>query len=312
MKSNKIIFTLLALASVVCTAVAMQPDLLPLVDIGTGDLVMAYAAISIFKPTDNPGVPGNKGDLLTIFDFDEVVKSSLTRDANGILIPQNIVMKPGCYMFQVYGTVQTIAPSFTAEGDPDAVGVIQAIEFSHPGQKRNIKEFTQNWLNRNIGVILETCDGSGMEVYGTPCSPLQMNPTGSNNDTKKDVMFTFTARQRSKFLPADYEGTLTLPAPLAVIAADETTPDVGAGSGQYQLTDNAAPLEITALTNPVHGLAYTLLGSGGDNPATITAGGGDFILVNGNTWTGDVGSQITVRAFKDGGASWKFIEISRS
>ncbi len=292
-------------------AIAGLPDLLVSPEAGVS-YAFAYVPISVPKASGNPGVPGNKGDLLTIFDFDDVVKSSLTRDSKGVLIPQNIVMKPGKYMWQVYGTVNTIAPSFTGEGDPDAVGVTQAIEFSHPGQKREIKEFAQNNMNKSLGVILQTCDGSGMEVYGTPCATLQMIPTGTNNDSKKDVMFVFTSRQRSSFVPADYEGTLTLPAVLATIAADEDEPDVANGSGEYQLTDNAAATEITTLTNAVNGLPYTLIGSGGVNPATITAAGGDFILANGTTWTGDAGSSLTVKAFKDGAATFKFIEISRS
>ncbi len=315
-KNLKIAFHILATVMLSLTifvpeALAVLPDVLMTPEAGFS-YAMTYIPISVPKAAGNPGVPGNKGDLLTIFDFDEVVKSSLTRDSRGVLIPQNIVMKPGKYMWQVYGTVNTIAPSFTGEGEPDAVGFIQAIEFSHPGQKREIKEFAQNNMNKNLGVILQTCDGSGMEVYGTPCATLQMIPTGTNNDTKKDVMFVFKARQRSAFVPADYEGTLTLPAVLATIAADEDQPDVANGSGEYQLTDNVAATEITTLNNAVNGLPYTLLGSGGANPASITAAGGDFLLANGTTWTGDAGSTLTVKAFKDGAASFKFIEVSRS
>lgn len=318
MKTKNLIIALQFLATIMLGLILFAPEALAAIpavlmspEAGIS-YSLAYIPISVFKASGNPGVPGNKGDLLTIFDFDEVVKSSLTRDANGVLIPQNIVMKPGKFMWQVYGTVNTIAPSFTGEGDPDAVGVIQAIEFSHPGQKREIKEFAQNNMNKSLGVILQTCDGSGMEVYGTPCATLQMIPTGTNNDSKKDVMFVFTSRQRSSLVPADYEGTLTLPAVLATIAADEDAPDVANGSGEYQLTDNTVATEITTLTNAVNGLPYTFLGSGGAEPATITSGGGDFILANGTTWTGDAGSSLTVKAFKDGAATFKFIEISRS
>ncbi len=183
MKTKNLIIALQILATLMLCltifapeAIAGLPDLLVSPE-ARATYAMAYVPISVPKATGNPGVPGNKGDLLTIFDFDEVVKSSLTRDSKGVLIPQNIVMKSGKYMWQVYGTVNTIAPSFTGEGDPDAVGVIQAIEFSHPGQKREIKEFAQNNLNKNLGIILQTCDGSGMEVYGTPCATLQMMPT---------------------------------------------------------------------------------------------------------------------------------------
>jgi hypothetical protein len=57
-------------------------------------------------------------------------------------------------------------------------------------------------------------------------------------------------------------------------------------------------------------MVFTLLGSGGSYPSTIPTGN-DFILASGTTWTALANAHITFKAFKDGGATYKFIEQSR-
>ncbi|NQY31160.1 MAG: hypothetical protein HRT69_17050, partial [Flavobacteriaceae bacterium] len=108
-----------------------------------------------------------------------------------------------------------------------------------------------------------------------------------------------------------YSGTFTFDT-ANTIAADATAVDVVNGSGEYQLTDNALATALTDITNASHGGVYTLIGSGGTNPATIAASAAVFNLKDGVDWQGLAGSRITFKAYKNGASSYIFNELSRS
>lgn len=271
---------------------------------------MSYTKVSVNKPSKNAGSGGDKKDRIIIFDWDDV-KTGPQRDSKGVRITNSIVMKDGRYMIEVYGTVTTINPSFTTEGDPDKTGFMHSVAFEHPGDEVEIMEFIQNWTNRNIGIIVQKCSSSRKRLFGSSCAPLQLGTESNDNNESNTNAMTFGAIVKSKFVPGEYEGTLSLESAIATVAADATTVDVEEGEGQYQLTDNTTSTEITTLSNAVDGGVYTLVGSGGSNPATVTDSA-DFILANGTTWTGISGAQLTVRAFKTGASSFVFIELSRA
>ena len=108
---------------------------------------MTYVKVDIAKPGDNKGVGGDKKDKVIIFDWDDVA-SMPSRDANGIVVTGNIVMNPGAYMVKLYATQSTIKAGADSEGDPDAKGITQSVEFEHPGDSQAIREFRANWMTR--------------------------------------------------------------------------------------------------------------------------------------------------------------------
>ena len=109
---------------------------------------------------------------------------------------------------------------------------------------------------------------------------------------------------------AIYLGTNTYNA-IELVPADALVIDVAAGEGIYQLTDNAAPTELTGFSNEIDGMIVTLWGSGGANPASINSGG-NFVLKNGASWSGITDATITFNIFADGAASFTYIEQSRT
>lgn len=272
---------------------------------------MTYVKVNVTKPTGNPGVGGNKKDLIILIDKDDILTFP-SRDSKGVVITDNIVMKPNAYAIKVYGTVNTIKSGSATEGDIDAEGFTHTLDFEHPGNSVAIREFKTNWLGRSIIALVEYCSTGTKDLFGTPCAPMRMSTKWEDDKDKNKSTITLKSAQKCEYEVADYQGTLVFESVMGTIAADDTSPDVAAGEGQYQLTDgSAASVEITTLDNPVNGGVYTLLGSGGTYPSTIPDGN-DFILASGTTWTALAGSQITVKAFKDGAATWKFIEQSRS
>jgi hypothetical protein len=271
---------------------------------------MPYTKISVAKPGMNLGVGGNKKNDVIVFDMDDVL-SFPARDANGVVSTDNIVFKAGAYMIKLYAIQSTIDAGHKLEGDPDKKGYMQTVKFEHPGNENAIMEFDANWSNRNIGIIIQRCSDNKKRLFGTPCSPLQLVSDAKDNKDTAVSEFTFTSTQKGP-IPCDYQGTTTFDAVKGTAAAAATVVDVTAGEGQYQLTTGVATAaDLTALTNPVEGNVYTILGSGGAYPSTIAASG-NWLLKSGTSWTALAGSSITLKAFKDGASSYKFLEISRT
>ncbi|TSA24358.1 MAG: hypothetical protein D4R67_11985 [Bacteroidetes bacterium] len=272
---------------------------------------MTYVKVNLTKPSGNPGAGGNKKDLITLIDVDDI-QTFPGRDSKGVVITDNIVMKENTYAVKVYGTVNTIKTGSNSEGDIDAEGFIHDLEFEHPGNSVELREFKTNWLGRNIIAIVERCTTGKKELFGMPCAPMRMTTKAEDDKDKNKSTITFKSALKCPYEIADYQGTIEYDSVMGTVPADDTSPDVAAGQGQYQLTSGSvSAVAITTLDNAVNGGVYTLLGSGGSYPSTIPSGN-DFILANGTTWTALAGSQITVKAFKSGASSWSFIEQSRS
>lgn len=270
---------------------------------------MTYVKTNVLKSGLNPGSGGDKKDKVTFFLFDEV--KTYSRDAAGVLVPQ-IVMKDGKYMIQVYGTVSSMSGKLTSEGDEDAEGFMHEFQFSHPGDAQAIMEFIQNWTSQNIGAIVEKCTSSTMKQYGTPCAPLKLTVAGEDTKDANKQVLTFKTSQKCPFVIGTYEGTLTLEEPVATVVADTDAIDLSSGSGQYQLTSGtSSPLEIESINNASDGIIFTLLGSGGTHPSSLSSGSDDFILSSGVTWTALAGTWITFKVKKTGASDYKAIELSR-
>jgi hypothetical protein len=276
-----------------------------------GALFLNYVKVNVDRPSGiAPGAGGDKKDKIIFIDSDDVLTMP-SRDNKGIVITGNIVMKSNAYMTTIYATPGSIKNTSNSEGEIDAEGIMQGVEFSHPGMAVAIREFRANWLGRNVMVIVEHCKSTTKDLYGSPCAPLRMQFAGEDSKDKNGTVFTFKSSEKGPDV-ADYQGTLTYSTVTDTVAADETEIDLTNGEGRYQLTDGtASAATITTCTDAVDGMVFTVLGSGGTYPSQITAAN-DFILAGGVTWTATSGSQITCKAFKDGGATWKFIEISRS
>jgi len=269
---------------------------------------MTYVKVSVPKSSNNAGVGGDKKSLITFFDFDDV-QLFPPRNGNGIVITDNILLKDGAYMIQVYASTQSISITSETEGDEDARGIIQQLVFSHPGSDDTIEEFLTNWMNRDVGVIVENCSTNRKRLLGTPCAPLVLEVASEDSNAKNDSTLTLKSKNKSAYRPANYKGTLTFDEAFQV-PPDSTSISLSSGQGRYQLSDNSDATVITACNAATDGLVFTLIGSGGSNPAVI-ASGNAFILRNGAAWSAIAGAEITFTAIKDGAASFKFIELSR-
>ena len=272
---------------------------------------MSYTKVNLTKGSDNSGKGGDKKDKVTLIDADDILGDFPTRDDKGVVITDDIVMKPGTYAVDFYATQDSIKLTSKGEGEMDAKGIIQGLEFSFPGDPTELLEARQYWMNRNCYAIVHRCSTNKKVLAGAPCALLQLTFNAEDTKDGNKTTFTLASAQKGPEL-ADYQGTITYDTVTGTIAADDASPSVASGEGQYQLTDgSAAAVALTTLDNAVDGKVYTLLGSGGTYPSTIGTAN-DFVLKNGTAWTAISGARITFRAFKSGASTWKFFEQSRA
>jgi hypothetical protein len=271
---------------------------------------MTYVKVNVNKPSGiAPGKGGDKKDIITIIDLADL-NSEASRDASGIVIAGNHSFKTDCYAVKLEVTQDTIVCKSTSQGDMDAEGFLHEVVFSHPGSSQEIREFRQNWVNKNVLVIVERCSNSEKNQFGATCAPLRMKIEATDDKDKNNALFTFSSALKGPDV-AIYQGTIIYSEVVATVAPDATTINLVGGGGEYQLQDNTGATEITTCTNAVNGIVFTLLGSGGSFPSTITDDH-DFILADGTTWTALGNAKITFKVFKNGVATYKFIEQSRS
>jgi len=275
---------------------------------------MSFVKINIPKSTKGAaGAPQGKDTDIVHFDWADVVFTP-TRDSNGIKMVGGFQFKPGKYAIKIYGTSSSINLPRSSEGEEDSMGFTALPEYSHPGSPLEIEEFIANMTNRALGVAVRVGDCDGEEpyykVYGSKCNPLNLMVEGQDNNEGVKDLIKFNQFRRGSVLPGRYYGTFPFDE-ANVVPADATAVDVANGSGEYQLQDNAAVTAILDLLNPSHGGTYTLIGSGGTNPATL-ASGGNFILAGATDWQGVAGARITLKAYAQGEGEFVFFEQSRS
>lgn len=271
---------------------------------------MSVIKVNVPRPGKNAGqgVNPRTGDGVTIFDLDDVLFYP-PRDENGAMIVDDIILKPGAYAITMYVTNGKSEITSNSEGETDNEGFTPSFKFTHPGNEREIREFKNNWLGRNVGVILNYCKKDYADIAGDRCNPLKLQVGYTANNDGNNNVITFAAAGKGDDIGM-YMGTIPMSEPLSVIAAGSETIAL-IGRGQYQLTGGATATPITAVTGASHGLTFTLLGVKSETPPVIETGG-SFLLKDGANWSAISGSQITFRAFKDGVSSFKFIEQSRT
>lgn len=276
-----------------------------------------YIAKSVAKPGGiSPGSASPKKPNVTIFDFDDVAYMP-PRDANGIVVTGNIIMKQGKSMHQVYMTRSKTSAPYESDGEEDSMNIKQSFEGQHPGNKKEIREFVQNWLGKNVGIIHETCDGS-KDMVGTLCAPLQLKPSGQDNNDGLFHMLKFEAFATSALLPAIYQGALPLMQPTDIAAVDPIEVNTLLTGSFLKLPPFAVTEAIGLKWSSIeNGGLITLFGSGGVAPATLVEGPGsgdpgvcNVLLKNGTPWVALDGAFITLQAYSAGTVNY-FLEKDR-
>lgn len=168
------------------------------------------------------GSPVAKDPNVIIIDCEDVLTWP-ARNAKGVLIAGDIVLKPGAKAIAMYATPSTISRNDTSEGDPDAEGFIQNVSFERPGDDLEYNEFIQNKVQANLVIITTECsDSTGTRLHGTKCCPLKFKYTGTDNKDAKKSMLEFASVQRGRYKMAHYAGAIPAVADVTPESSDES------------------------------------------------------------------------------------------
>ncbi len=96
---------------------------------------MTYIKKSVPRAEGNPGTGIQPRDQLTLIDIDDIAFMP-SADDKGVVIADNIVMKPGRYGYNIYMTQGTIEVTSAAEGDTDKIGFTPRLSSSTPATNR--------------------------------------------------------------------------------------------------------------------------------------------------------------------------------
>ncbi len=258
--------------------------------------------------------PESKSLRIRVIETADIVYTP-PKDANGVMMVGNFQLAPGKYWTEFDVTPSKTNLPFSSEGEEDNVSLSSLPEFYAPGSTLEQEEFVQNWTNTSIVIAVEVgaCNSPNpfWRIYGSKCAPLTLLAEGQNDNEATAIMLKFQQFTKTQNMAGRYTGTFTLSTANAV-PADTTNVDVAAGTGEYQLVDNTIATAIADLINAVLGGTYTLIGSGGTNPATIASSSANFFLVGAVDWTAATGATITFKAFDAGGGDFFFVEQSRT
>jgi len=269
---------------------------------------------SVPAPTQvGAGAPTPKKGLVTIMHSADVLNFPV-RDANGVIMLGNIVLKADAKMLQLYLTSSTQKGSHEIEGDEDMEGFILKFEGQHPGDSLEVNEYVQNSLGEGFIVIYGIgCGNSQGKVLGDPCNPMKLKGSYTDDKDGRKHIMQFEQTYKSRYLAGFYNGAITLASNYEAVTAALDL--LVANGAVYQLPSLAVTAAVTATSiDLAHNDIVTLIGGGGVAPATLDSGvAGDVtvILANDTTWTGLDKAVINLLVYKAGAVTY-LIEQSRS
>ncbi|WP_278035891.1 hypothetical protein [Flavobacterium nitratireducens] len=271
---------------------------------------MTYIRHNVVKPLGkSPGAAAPKDPNVTIVAVDDILTFPVT-DGKGVNYVGNFVMKAGARMYTVYMTPSKIKAGYESDGDEDSITFKQRFEGEHPGHELEIAEFVQNWTGVNVIIIYGSCSDNFRKVIGTKCAPVQLKPSLTDDNDSRKHMLVFEQFAKSGYVIGHYTGALVFADPFAVVSASAIA--VNSTNGYiYQLPAEVAAIEFSEITLN-HGDVITLIGGGGDTPATLSPGveNKDAILKGFSVWIALEGATLTLEVFKAGSLTF-LIEKSR-
>ena len=269
---------------------------------------------SVPKPAKaGAGAPSPKNGKITVIYADDIL-SFPERDAGGVKLIGNIVLKAGAIMHSLYMTPTSQKLNDEISGDEDMEAFTKKAEGIHPGKEIDIREFRANALGVGFVVIFGAgCGSNSGDVVGDPCNPVKLKGSySSDNEGVKNTML-FEAVLPSSEPIGLYEGEITVASNF--VAADTALALTIANGPVQQLPSLATTAAITAASiDLAHGTMVSLIGGGGADPATLisgTQGSVDVILKDGTVWTALQDAIINLKVI-DGGATMYLVEQSRA
>lgn len=263
--------------------------------------------------TVSPGAGRPKmGEITAVYADD--IHIFPERDAGGVQMVGNAVLKPNAKMYRIYMTPTSQKASHTTEGDEDMEGFKKKYEGFIPGDTLEANEFIQDGLGKGFVLFYGVnCGSMSNKVVGTPCNPMKFKDEFEDGKDGVRHNLTFEQYMADGYVAGFYNGTLQYASNFEVAAVTQI--DLTPANGTvYQLPATAveAAVDVDTLTLP-HGSIVSLIGGGGAGPSKLESGaktGATVILAQDSDWMALKGSVINFKVV-DAGPTKYLVEESR-
>lgn len=222
----------------------------------------------------------------------------------------NIPLVNGEYWHYIKAVLDSPEPKSSAEEGEISSTITNELKFVVGGMDDNLLNLLETGIGKGFFVVWEICSTGSKYLGGNGCKPLKLSAF-EGGPGKDNTAWTVTFKNQCGEIWSTYVGNTPTEA-ADTVAADEVTIAL-TDNPQYQLTDGTvAAVDVTGFTGVTDAdinRIVTILGSGGTYPSTISTGN-DFLLIEGEQWEALESTQISFKIFKDGAASYKFVEIA--
>jgi hypothetical protein len=222
----------------------------------------------------------------------------------------NIPLKNGEYWHYISAVLDSPEIKSNAEEGEIASTITNELKFVVGGMDSSLLTLLETGIGKGFFVVWEICSTGDLYLGGNGCKPLKLSAF-EGGPGKDSTSWTLTFKNQCGEIWSVYTGNTPTQAPATVAANAETI--TLTSNPQYQLTDGTAEVHditgFTSVTDADINRVVTILGSGGTYPSTISESN-DFLLIAGNQWEAEENTQISFKIFKDGAATYKFVEIA--
>ena len=178
---------------------------------------MTYIRKSVGRAPGNPGTGIQLRDVLVLINTDDIAFMP-SPDDKGVVIVDNIVMKPGRYGIGIYMTQGNSRSCQRSRRRNRPNRFYPSIKFNHPGNSQELREFKVNELNSKFIGIMRYCSGKPADLIGSICNPCKITPSYTGNNESNTNEFTLAQISKGDDIKI-YKGTVPLEEPVSVVEA---------------------------------------------------------------------------------------------
>lgn len=168
-----------------------------------------YTKVSIPKNGDGAGCAIIKDPNIILVDVDDILTEP-TRSCGNVETTGDLTLAENAKAIAMYATQSSIVCGADQEGELDAKGFKDKVEFEHPGDSDESENFAEHAANRGFVALVKQCDGTSAgktKVYGRKCNPLYLSIETTDTKDGAKKKFSFVQNVADKFRPGVYNGT---------------------------------------------------------------------------------------------------------
>lgn len=223
-----------------------------------------------------------------------------------------IPLKAGEYWHYIDAIMDSPEAKWKGEDGDKVMTTGSEINFVLGGMSDKILDLLEDAGGTYFYIVFQRCGEDKKYLGGDGCKPLKFSGF-EGGSTKDDTSTVLTFKNESPYLWSTYTGTIQTQAP-DTVAADAVEIPLTDNSAYELLSGTIAPVVITGLSGVTDvdiNRYITVMGLGGDHPATITSAN-SFLLIGGLTWEATLNAQITFKIFKSAAGVYTFVEVNNT